>query len=263
MKLLISILAVVWGIAFCESGRTEETEIYPFSVDAPAPPSNPDHLEPIPAYDPDGYDQAVFQSLLGDNTAELWMIGKPSFSPEYAVILRHIQKFAESDDVFDRKVESERWVVEYVEAKKQIWQWKDLEAGRMELDIKITKALNRKSTKVSKEFAHIMHSSWESVLKKTRYPDTNYRGLDGATYQFYSDYGLFGEVWTPFMGTPRMITDLGHKLGEVAKADKKDRDRLLEECLNLAKELQTRTTKPEQGGADQPATATESEVHSQ
>jgi len=259
MKLLISIFVVVSAIAFCGSGRAEETEINPFSVDAPAPepPSNPDHLEPIPAYDPDGYDQAVFRSLLGNQRAELWMIGKPSFSPEYVVILRHIQKFAESDDGFDRTVESEKWVVEYVEAKKQIWRWKDLEGGMMELDIKVTKDLNRKSTEVSKEFAHIMHSAWESVLKKTRYPDADYRGLDGATYQFYSDYGLFGEIWTPFTGTPRMITDLGHKLGEVAKADKKDRDRLLEECLKLAKELRTRTIKPEQDGAGQPVTAPE------
>jgi hypothetical protein len=52
--------------------------------------ANPNHLEPIPAYDPDGYNQAVFQSFIGKRRlVELWMIERPSFAMERAVSLDH------------------------------------------------------------------------------------------------------------------------------------------------------------------------------
>ncbi len=254
MNRLIHTLTISAVATFAVSARAQEELLNdPFSPDAPAveAPSNPDQLEPIPAYDPDGYDQAVYRSLLGAEDADAWMIGKPSFSPEYAVILRH---FNITDDPFDRKMESQRWVLEYVEAKKQIWRWKDLEGGRMELDIEVTRDLNEKSVEVAPEFAAAILSAWESVLRKTRYPEVDYRGLDGATYQFYSRYGLFGEIWTPSTGLPRMITDLGHELCAVAKADEKDRKKHTEKSLKLASAIRTATKKPEQNAAGQPAT---------
>lgn len=265
-NLIISKWTVVVSVFICcggFGGAEESALIDPFSADAPVfiPPPGPDHLLPIPAYHPFGYDLAVFQSLVGYQSAELWMIGRPSFGPEYAVILRCIQKFADSENIFNRKVESEKWVVEYVEAKKQIWRFKDREEGGMELDIKVTKELNRNSIEVSNGFADAMHSAWESVLKRTRYPDADYKGLDGITYQFYCRDELFGEIWSPHTGTPRMIADLGHKLGEAAKADKKVQAKLLKECLKLAEGLLARTSKLDQrGGADQPATVPESKL---
>jgi hypothetical protein len=59
-----------------------------FSGTSFAQHSSPNHLVPIPAYDQDGYDQAVFHALIGGGLPKLWMVCKPSFSPEYAVILR-------------------------------------------------------------------------------------------------------------------------------------------------------------------------------
>lgn len=249
MKPNFHVIAVATAFIFCGSARAqEEAEIDPFSAETPVSeqPSNPDHLEPIPPYEFDGYSQAVFQSLVENNeSVEAWMIVMPSFSPEYAVILRHLMKFSEPDDPFDRKLESERWVVESVEARKQIWRWKEIEGGGMKLDIKVTKELNRKRAEVTGEFAAAILSAWESVLRETRYPEMDHHGLDGTTYQFYRDHGLFGEIWSPTTGPPRVLAELGHELGEVAQAAEGNRGKHMEKCLKLAQELRASPAKSE------------------
>ena len=69
---LLSFAAFLWIVA----AQAESPDSDPFAVDAKhlEPPSNPNHLEPLPAYDPDGYDQAVFQSLIGKDPGELWNV---------------------------------------------------------------------------------------------------------------------------------------------------------------------------------------------
>lgn len=258
MKLTLYILSI--AVALLPVAAQDQSPDYdPFTVDAehPEPPSNPNHLEPMAAYDPDGYDQAVFKSLIGKDLGELWMIGRPSFGPEYAVILRHEVTYSNPEEPFDRTISSEKWVVERVEAKKQIWRWKDLEGGRMELDIHVTNEVIRQSSEVTKEFASTMFSAWESVLRRTRYPGEDDRGLDGVTFQFYCHYNLFGEVWTPRTGLPNMLADLGHRLADLAKAGDEARPTLVAECVEIAKKITAETQKPEQGGAGQPATRSE------
>ncbi|MBB5353472.1 hypothetical protein HNR46_003733 [Haloferula luteola] len=244
MKLTRYLLSFVAAL-LAATAQAESPDSDPFAVDAKysEPPSNPNHLEPLPAYDPDGYDQAVFRSLIGDDPGELWMIGKPSFCPEYAVIIRHEVVYAKSDDPFDRRIESEKWIVERAEAKKQIWQWKELEEGRSVLDIKVTKDVVRSRAEITKEFASQMFSAWQSVLQRTRYPDEDYRGLDGATFQFYCHYNLFGEVWTPQTGLPRMLTDLGFQLAEVATATDEDRPGAIAKSVEIANKISTENQK--------------------
>jgi len=229
-----------------------ESEADPWITGEPAVemPRNPNHLEPIPAYDPDGYNQAVFKSLIGEDAGELWMISKPSFSTEYAVILRHVVIYVNPDDVVDRKVETEKWMVEYVEPKKQIWRWKEIEGGKSVLDIHVTKEVTRRQVEVSKEFSSTMSDAWTSVLRKTRYADTGYQGFDGATFQFYCHYHLFGEIWSPNSGLPAMLTELGEKLAEVAKAEVQDRSKLIAECTALAMKIKAEDQKPPQKDGD-------------
>lgn len=187
------------------------------------------------------------------------MVGKPSFSAEYAVILRHEIKYAKSDDPFEfQKIESEKWIVEHVEAKKKIWRWKEIGGGRSVLDIHVTKDVIRHRVEVTKEFSSKMFDAWKSVLSKTRYPDADYRGLDGETFQFYCHHNMFGEIWTPNAGLPSMLTDLGHKLAEIAKVEGQDRQKVVAECDELAKNIQTESHKTERGGADHPPIAPES-----
>lgn len=199
----------------------------------------PNHLVPIPAYDRDGYNQAVFQSLIGQKRSELWMITKPSFMPERAVILRHI--LSATDDPFADKFKSGKWFVEWVEAKKQIWQWKKLDGGRMQFHIAETDDLNKSSVEVSHEFAASMIDAWRSVLIQTRYLKGDYRGLDGTTFQFCCDYDFFGEIWSPQTGLPKLITELGIELGELAKAKPESREEHMNQCLKLAKSIRTQS----------------------
>jgi len=226
----------------------EHKEVDPIGGDANAAPSNPNNLEPIPAYDSTGYNQAVFRSLLGEEPGELWMVGKPSFSPEYAVILRHEVKY--SDHPADEHVKADKWVIEFAGAKKQIWRWKDLGGGRMKVDIQITKEVTRNRAEVTREFAQTICKAWEAVLKQTRYSDADYHGHDGETYQFCY-FNLFGEVWTPQDGIPKMITELGHMLGDLAKADHEAREDLVTECVTLAKKITIKAGKLKQGSEHQ------------
>jgi hypothetical protein len=259
---LTTVLAVLASVL---SALGELPEPDPFAVDAPhaEPPSNPNHLEPVPAYAPDGYDQAVFRSLIGDDPGELWMVGKPSFSPEYAIIIRHEIKYRKSDDPFEHKIQSEKWIVEHTEAKKQIWKMKKVGGDRLVsgfhvtysvMDIHVTKDVIRHRAEVTEEFSSLMFDAWNSVLRKTRYTDIDYRGLDGSTFQFYCHGNLFGEIWSPESGLPSMLTELGRKLAEVARAEAKDRSKLLAECVGLAKNIKAETQKAEQLGAGQQAT---------
>jgi len=245
------IVIIVLATALHSEGADEPKPIDPFAVVDPATekpkrPWNPNHLEPVPAYDTDGYDQAVFRSLIGDRPGELWMIGKPSFKPEYAVILRNHIEYEEGGDPLDRKKKSEKWIIEYVETKKKIWQWQEIDKRHMKLDIHVTKDVKRKGVEVTDSFAEVLKKTWLNVLEQTKYTKMPYRGLDGATFQFYCHYNLFGEIWTPRSGIPSMITDLGHKLVKLANSNLSERESLIAECVSLAKKINAETKSAKQ-----------------
>jgi len=183
------------------------------------------------------------------------MVARPSFSPEYAIILRHEIKY--SDHPIDEHVKSDKWVVEFVKAKKPIWRWKELGGGRMKLDIQVTMEVTRKRAEVTREFAQVISKAWEAALEQTRYSDSDYGGCDGETYQFCY-FNLFGEAWSPEGGIPRMITDLGHLLGDLAKQDHASRDELVTKCVTLANKITADAGKLKQAGGRQPPARVES-----
>ena len=55
-----------------------------------------------------------------------------------------------------------------------------------------------------------------------------------------------------------MLTDLGYRLADVAKASDEARPKLVAECVEIAKKITAETKKNEQCSAEQPATASES-----
>ncbi len=181
--------------------------------------ANSNHLEPVPAYDSSGYNQAVFKSLIGNIRAKLWMVVRPSFSKEYAIIL------------YEHKNE---WRLEKVTAKEKIWAWKKADEGRFVLDIKTTKAVDRKFTIVDKEKLHKIVLAWNSALKTTRYSENNLQGMDGTTYQFYSHYQTFGQTWSPTEGLPLFLVNLGKKLEEIVTIDKTEREKALKKATDIA-----------------------------
>jgi hypothetical protein len=173
------------------------------------------------------------------------MISRPSFSPEYAVVLLHEVKYANRDkDPFDPKILSENWVLRYVEAKKKIYRLKELKGGRLSLDIQKTKEVNKFQVAVDKDFAGLIKSAWEIVLKQTRYPEDEITGLDGTTFHFYCSPWFYGATWSPSSGLHAMMVELGDKLGTLARAkEQAEKDTLMAACRLLAEKIKVTTAK--------------------
>jgi len=200
--------------------------------------ANPNHLEPIPFSDDTGYRHAVFASLIGAAPASLWMIERPSFSAEYAVILRREVEYDPNDTRPTplRRVTREQWFVVRVIAKDQIWRWKHADNNRLVLDIRPTEDVEIHCTPVTKDFAQTLEQAWWSVLQLTRAPKESYRFLNGTTLQFGCGY-LSGEIWSPKSGLPAQLAELGRNLGTLALSGEKVNGRLLGECAYLARKI--------------------------
>ena len=222
--------------------------------------ANPNHLEPIPPYDSldidgtsDEYRQAVFTSLIGRGwRPSLWMIEKPSFSREYAVVVWRTLEYDPNDarPLSSREIKRRQWVIEYVAPKEKIWRYKAESrdtrppknvGGRVPespLDIRVTKDVERHRVPITAEFAKVVQEAWLSTLQLTRYAEGGKRGLglDGTTLEFGCG-DLFGQTWSPTTGLPAMLTDLGRKLSAVALSDEKNRESLLTEADSLARKI--------------------------
>lgn len=202
--------------------------------------ANPNHLEPIPPYDlmGIGYNQAVFTSLIGKGSASLWMIERPPFSRECAVILRCEIEYDPNDtpQAPVRKVKRTQWFVEHVAPKEMIWRWKPMEDRHNALDIRPTEDVERHHTYITEDFAKALQEAWLSTLELTRYAEHGLPTPDGTTLQFYCG-GLFGQTRSPNAGLPAMLADLGRKLRSLALAGEKGREPLLAEADTLARKI--------------------------
>jgi len=208
--------------------------------------ANPNHLEPIPPYHPldvddiiHSYSQAVFTSLIGKGwRPSLWMIERPSFSREYAVILWCTIEYDPNDTrpLWRREIKRKQWVVEHVTPKEKIWKFRRARRGSEVPDIKPTKDVERHRVAVTEDFAKAVQEAWLNTLQLTRYAEDTGHGLDGTTLQFcYED--LFGQAWSPQAGLPAMLADLGRKLSTLALSDEKSREPLLAEADSLARKV--------------------------
>ncbi len=181
-----------------------------------------DHLVPISAYDSDGYSQAVFDSLIGESMPKLWMVVRPSFRPEYAIILYEYKG---------------KWTLEKVEANEKIWKFKKTDDNHLMLDIKSTTNVTKNTIVFEDSDFFELANTWKAVLKDTRYPKAIERGLDGTRYQFYAHNDLFGEVWSPTSRRPFIMVLLGETLGEIVEAKEGERQSLVAKAKAIASEL--------------------------
>jgi hypothetical protein len=220
--------------------------------------ANPNHLEPIPPYSPldtddtlHSYAQAVFTSLIGKGwLPEMWMIEKPSFSREYAVIIRVLANGP--NDPRPPEGTPRRWVVDYVAPKEKIWRWKEVSGDGVSPDanptntrrggtwsvpdIRPTKDVERHRIEVTEDFAKVVYRAWLGTLLLTRYGEDGRTGMDGTTLEFCC-VDLLGQTWSPETGLPAMLADLGRKLGTLAQSDEKDRGPMLAEAESLARTI--------------------------
>jgi len=202
--------------------------------------ANPNHLEPIPPYHPidSGYGQTVFTSLIGQAWASTWMIERPSFSREYAVILygRHEYDPNGTRSAERREAVRTRWVIEHVAPRKMIWGSKpfgDLGSG---FDVQPTPDVEKHHAYITKDLAEVVQEAWWGTLALTRYAEQSPRRPDGTTLQFYCG-GRFGETRSPGSGLPAQLAELGRKLGAIALSEERNRESLLKEADTLARQI--------------------------
>ena len=201
--------------------------------------ATPNHLVPIPAYDSRGYSQAVFESLLGNSRPKLWMIVRPSFAKEYALVLHHKVEYERKDGQLTSPVKKvrEEWRLERVEVQQKIWRWKVDEYGHQVLDIQPTDRVTSVSTPLNiAEFQHVLEA-WRAALKQTRYPENEVPGYDATTYQFYSSHNLYGQTWSPDSGIPLMLVNLGKALEEFVRIEESGRPEVIEKANAIAERL--------------------------
>lgn len=193
----------------------------------------PNHLEPIRRdvnVSLSGYDQLVFRTLVREPEPVAWMIVKPSFFPEYAVILS-----INAPDSAEPYYQLQHAVV-----REKIWSYKKVDKKTLELDLKSDVGVDRQAARLSAEAADQLIGAWSAVLKKTRPADRDKRwaGLDGVTYEFYVSGDLNGKTWSPKSGVQKLMVDCGELLIEYVKAEDKARDELIQRLSALCGEIQ-------------------------
>ena len=194
-------------------------------------------LTPIDAYDPDGYDQAVFQSLIGKTRADLWMVCKPSFASEYAVILR--SEFLPGQDPFSQ--DTRKWTLEYAKAAQPIWHWEEYPegySGSRKLDLRKNAVVVRRQIEIPASFATALLPAWSSVLRLTDYSNEGAGVMDGVTYQFSSEGRYFGETWSSETGLPADIVSLAQRLIQLVESPPDERSAIIKDCEAKAKILE-------------------------
>jgi hypothetical protein len=171
--------------------------------------AQPAHLEPVSAFDRDDYIQIVYQRLVGKRESSLWMIGLPSFVPEYAVVVRSGR---DASDL--TKVSS---VVEFARAEKPIFGWEDEENGFSHVKYDDQVAVQRTTKVITESDVTLLASAAFEVLKKTRIADSPRLGLDGETLIFSFD-GLAGRIWCPDVGEPALLQKVWAALADYVRA---------------------------------------------
>lgn len=185
---------------------------------------NPNHLEPIPPYQVDDYHSAIYKSVIGKGPPLLWMVAH-GFCPLQAVVIR--------EDV-DKEGKCEKWFVEYRVARESIQKY-DQDNSRFFYSP--TENAERFRVVVSEEFAKKMEAAWVSVLKRTRYAEKYYAGLDGVRYDF-SCRRYYGTTWSPSFGLPAKLAELGEKLSLLSRSDGAEYITLVRQCLDLAANIE-------------------------
>jgi len=219
---------------------------------------NPNHLEPVFE---SAYSTASRVLLIGDMPSELWMLVLPSFTPEWAVILRREYELFPGEDpnARDAKVKREFWIVEYVQAEKKIYQNKEYYLERTSLvegnllEIRKDGEVNRKKAEVSESLADEVISVWERVIKHTRYPAKMVIPVDGVTFRFYSEPFLYGETISPVFGIPAVLASIGTKMRDLTTSDTvEESEDALEEIQRLIDSIALDTGGPNKASHPSP-----------
>ena len=195
--------------------------------------SKNNHLVPIRPFD-DQYNRVVYESLIGEVNAELWMMTRDSFSPERAIILESEEVAEASNDKLNislklskRKQSKRKWFLKEVQANQMIWLQGNNKKESTFSGFYVTKDVTIKRREIAYEKYRAVIKAWTAALKTTRYPEKYLPGLDGITYQFYARHNLYGETWSPQENIPFDLVQLGNILTRILHRPKNEEEGLL------------------------------------
>lgn len=174
-------------------------------------PPDLDHLVPIQPYPMDwqiSYTKELTQHLELDEDYVARMIVRPSFGPEYSVRIsgdKGSSAFEDNDNYF----------VTYCVSDKSIWYSmpENNDGVCKEIQVSVYRA------PIPKKVARRVTMIWDEMIFGTRYPREGHGGLDGVTIEFSSRWG-HGEAWSPRLGRPYLLWNLGEALKAYCKAPK-------------------------------------------
>lgn len=191
---------------------------------------SPNHLQPVVPYNHggDNYYRIVFNTLIKDVLPEAWMLVRPSFRPEYAVILRK----ASANDT-----NITEYALEYAVVEKPIWNWKDVGGGQYALDLQDDVKVERQTVRFPETEAEELISVWQAVVKQTKYADKVWVGRDGVSYDFYVQPALFGGTWSPESGAPLLMVNCGELLIQYVMVGDAVREEVLKQVVELSAKL--------------------------
>ena len=209
MKLVIFLVGLVLFLATLQSAN------------GLAQSNAPDHLEPIVdwVFNDCPYDSLVRTMLVADSNPIAAMIVKPSFLPEYALIMR-------KSSPTGSKVAS--YEIELAQASKPIWHHKELEDGSSVTDCRRDVLINRTVLAIDSAVLADLIETWNEVLFRTSKSEDLDRVLDGIVYDFMIHRGPSGCTHSPQTGLPHLMVECGQTLLDYVKSEEGKRQRSLQ-----------------------------------
>ncbi len=189
------------------------------------------HLVPMPPF-VEEYDRVVFDLLIGARESEFWMLVKPSFSPEYSLVISK-KKSGGAGQVREYEV---RWS----QPVKSIWQLGRFSSpGSVRATPRISVKIDQRKVSIPADLVDDYFAPlWRFNLNAVRTPESGYSlGLDGTTYGFFARPNQYGEIWQPRRGAPRKLAELGECLIVFVRATEAERGGRLANCTELASEF--------------------------
>ena len=185
-------------------------------------------LAPFGADSPGGYDTVVFETLIGHNYTDGWMLVKPSFRPEYAVLINR-----KLDNVkAGTTVDVIPFQAEVVTVKDMIWNFIQVSPTKWSLAIRKEVPVERTRVNLSNADAESFLDAWFSGLRCVRYQDDSSQGNDGVTIDFHSKE-RYGSTWSPNDGVALLMMNSGHCLKRYVTSTELLRPGIMDECRKL------------------------------
>lgn len=196
------------------------------------PVAGQSHLEPIEKWDVlpqlQTYHEKVQKILIRDKEPVAYMLVLPSFTPEYALILRKVSE----DDTGQIHYEIESAV-----AEEQIWNITTTTTGRLKLKLRKNTKIKRQVAEIEKDAAEDIINTWKAAVANARPPKENAGILDGVTYEFFIHPDQSAMTYSPSSDLALKMKECGDSLMEYIEVSESERPAVLEKVLEINEQI--------------------------